>query len=193
MKRYIRQLLCVVTLLCMLPTSALAASLAPGHAMYRELDTTLIADAGHAALINAVSGNSISTVIHMTASNGMEVISFSAYGQDEWGCPFEYWGEFYLGTGKPYTRAKNTAQSVLQEDPLYTAVNLLNLWDDPSLYSGTIQPDDIYSIRCDGLVEYCYEYCDIMIDSYNISDPTELDTHPIRTPRTQMNLMTPVQ
>lgn len=50
---------------------------------------------------------------------------------------------------------KSMAQSLITENILYTPLQQLKTASNPSNY---IQPSEITSIRCDGVVEYCYEY-----------------------------------
>ncbi len=68
-------------------------------------------------------------------------------------------------------------------DISYTAGDALNYDDsNPNFYY--IQPDEVTDIRCDGIVEYCYEYYGIPvwamnqdISHYDISSPSFVNEH----------------
>ncbi|WP_432406577.1 hypothetical protein [Wukongibacter sp. M2B1] len=78
---------------------------------------------------------------------------------------------------------RETASDLTMQAISYTFLNLLEYDDDPGTY---INPSEIDKLRCDGVVEYCYEWNNVMIRDGDISKTSLVDDHsPLIGPRGQ--------
>lgn len=78
---------------------------------------------------------------------------------------------------------RETAADLTMQAISYTCVNLLEYEDNPGTY---ISPSEIDKLRCDGVVEYCYEWNNVMIRDGDISKTSLVDDHsPLIGPRGQ--------
>lgn len=78
---------------------------------------------------------------------------------------------------------RETAADLTTQAISYTFINLLEYEDNPGTY---ISPSEIDKLRCDGVVEYCYEWNNVMIRDGDISKTSLVDDHsPLIGPRGQ--------
>ena len=169
-----------------------------GYAVYR--DGAILGVDWHAALMDEPSKNNYKPILHMANS----------LGPVEWGT----WEEFmdkttntYKGTYKPAGSVADeskemvvaTGRRLRNEAITYRVVGQLGY--DASVYDkypNRVEPSDITNIRCDGVVEYCYEYNYIRLygsdANWNIALPkkSNYDEHQLAyiTPRKQTEIMT---
>lgn len=187
--------LAALALALLLQTAALAA--APGYACYREKAFTPTAAAGHAGIVDAVSGTTATYVIqHPGAIIGtvyLQRISLASFK----GSSGEYYGEYYI-PGTPtatYNNIVSMARALNNRGNVQYVMNsyLMTIYPVNQLGSRILQ-EDIYAMRCDGLTEYCYEYNNVKLCGgttvWNISIPSQFSGHGTYLPTTQMGKMT---
>lgn len=126
-----------------------------GDAVYRKLTATSWAgwDYNHAALFSGQSGGNkrcIQALFGTTAKDGSFTSSFTGYGSD-------YYGAYTL-SNKTLTFDQRkaimaTAQLIDAANISYTYFSAL----DPITSSRPVAISNIDNLRCDGVVEYCYE------------------------------------
>lgn len=154
-----------------------------GYAVYRDLTfwPSLLTGDWHAGIMNKEYSTEVNCVIDMPGSNSSIV---------ERGWSAFLGGEPYRGTYKPKSNLLShhdriavvaMARILKTKDISYTFDKQLDA--DLSTATTKIQPDDITKIRCDGLIEYCYEYYGYRIFGsdtlWDISKPSQsnLDHH----------------
>lgn len=167
--------LCVCALIfAIIAVPSEAATGKQGYAVYR--DGVLGPVNWHAGIMDKASKDDIYPVIH-SAGSGHNV----AYGS---------WDEFmnvsencsFVGYYRPVSQnptstqrdAVNAVARQLAADFIgYTIGAQIAYDEDSSTTKAVVQPSDIESMRCDGVVEYCYEYNNIRIygddGNWNIS------------------------
>lgn len=112
----------------------------------------------------------------------MQYDTFTTFLTDKNGEVHKDKGEFYLSTVSQSTAYDifYTAHDLTNESIAYTFSPMLRT----SKSSGTIEPSDITKIRCDGVVEYCYEYNGVRLQGlssdnlWNISTVQGAENHP---------------
>ena len=162
-----------------------------GYAVFRK--GVLTGLAGHSGLMISPSSTAAYPVME-AYSNGMRKASWNTFMDS---LPTSnYWGTY--GPKVSITSSKRdlvvgTANNLYSEYPGYTFGAPLgypaSLFGNAKLY-----PSDIVNVRCDGVVEYSYEYnlCQIFGTSYwNISIPSinSINTHSTMSPLGQNNSM----
>ena len=169
MNRKILSVLCIFTLILAVTMPSQAATGYQGYAIYR--DGVLGPVNWHGGLMDKPSKDDIYPVIHI--------------GGPDYQVEYVWWHEFTDGT-EDYPYSKNSFMgyyrpvsqnptSAQRDAVVATARQLASNFID---YCGTeqmhydetssttktyVQPSDIDTIRCDGVVEYCYEYNNIRI------------------------------
>lgn len=148
-------------MIMMLIVQAFGASGDIGYAVYRDGVDILSVHEWHAAIINRNTKTNSRYVIHANKKYAVD------YGD---------WDDFLHGVGntssdneaKGIYRPRNgitaserdavveTARDLVAADIPYTFAGMMGYAIDDS--RNTIEPNEIGSIRCDGVVEYCYEY-----------------------------------
>lgn len=161
MKKNIRQIALCVVLICAFTVQAFAASGNVGYAVYRDGVDIAWVNEWHAAMINKTSKTNSRYVVHANLGSDAD------YGD---------WDDFLHGVGN--TSSNNEAQGVYrpkagitsaQRDVVVETARDLVAEGIPYTFAGMmgysldesrdiIQPDEIAALRCDGVVEYCYEY-----------------------------------
>lgn len=169
-KKICFMMLVIVVYLSVFAFNSYAAVGLEGYAVYR--DGVIGQYTWHAGLMNAAQPNMVSAVVHAVNGDDEKVM----YGS---------WSDFLDGNNFKGVYAPKTAMTSNQRD-LVTAMgerlvdenityNLATqLRHSSTVGSGEkIEPDKIISMRCDGVVEYCYEYYNIRIygsdQKWNIS------------------------
>jgi len=114
-------------------------------------------DLDHAALFAGVSSDNILKIIHV--QDIIDVVCDDDLSNMKNYQGKQYWGSYNLkNKSLSFSDRKDiisTARELRDENLTYTWGDCLN----PFIGTlGTIDPWDIFDIRCDGLVEYCFEY-----------------------------------
>lgn len=164
-----------------------------GYAIYRDGVGAWEFDAWHAGIITEANSTkeSITSIVH---HSGEGVVGSVNYNTFENGNNFK---GVYRKTTSTTTRGSivRTADQLTTEAIAYTFTSLLT-YRDGMLSNSLIHPEDITGIRCDGVVEYCYEYNNVIIRAGSIATPSGADTHnaasQIYIPRHQASMMTVV-
>lgn len=181
-----------------LSITASAASNAQGYAVYR--DGANINPDWHSGYIYSSNFNSSNTVIHVDnqGDNLINYVSISTFIDNQ-----NFYG-FYI----PHKFAASTTQiaNTIRNNVIETARQLQERTKDDLVYNltnqvwykndsnnnGKVDIDEITSMRCDGLIEYCYEANGALIYDGNIStyDTSIRNAHTAIniTPRTQATL-----
>lgn len=87
-----------------------------------------------------------------------------------------------------------TARELVSQNIQYVFLNRMDVFDIiAAKKEGVIKPTNVKSLRCDGLVEYCYSYNGLPIQ-INISDPYDLqyDSPVYYNPKTQAQSLTKI-
>ena len=191
-------LLCALLLMATCLPSLAAAK---GHAVYRALNSVGGSFFGHGGVVSAVSGGTPTYVIHAPGSNEspytVTEVTLSTFKGDG----LDYYSAYYMPgySSSVYAKILNYARQLDDYDVPYIFVNQMTC----NLTGGlcTIEVEDITKIRCDGVIEYCYERAGIELlgrfanNAYywNISDKVHYIWHMSsdHSPQTQRALMTP--
>lgn len=168
-------------------TGARGAKNRLGNALYRDGVSSLGVEIDwHAGLVGHASGPSYQSgewVIHHPGGSAVvQYDTFKTFLTDKNGKVHNDMGEFYLSTVSQSTAYDifYTAHDLTNESIAYTFSPMLRT----SKSSGTIEPSDITKIRCDGVVEYCYEYNGVRLQGlssdnlWNISTVQGAEYHP---------------
>lgn len=134
-----------------------------GDPVYRDLGVGAIEYMGHAAIFSGVDSSDTDYVIVMDATFGIYG-SIHEIELSEMIGSYTYWGAFQSTNLESRPDTFSERQTIIQhaneldtEDPGYTLGGVYCI--DPKLgWDTQIQPDEVDDIRCDGVVEYCYEY-----------------------------------
>ncbi|MCU0782576.1 MAG: leucine-rich repeat protein [Verrucomicrobia bacterium] len=127
-----------------------------GDAVYRKLYFPIGPNYNHAGLFAGQSGGvkrciEADTLTGDTTKDNSFSGSFSGYGSD-------YYGAYTLDYGTPSFSDRKTimatAKQVADAYIYYTYINAL----DPITSTRPVTTANIDNLRCDGVVEYCYEY-----------------------------------
>lgn len=158
-----------------------------GNALYRDGVGSLGVEIDwHAGLVGHASGpfyQSGEWVIHHPGGSAVvQYDTFTTFLTDKNGEVHKDKGEFYLSTVSQSTAYDifYTAHDLTNESIAYTFSPMLRT----SKSYGTIEPSDITKIRCDGVVEYCYEYNGVRLQGlssdnlWNISTVQGAENHP---------------
>lgn len=158
-----------------------------GNVLYRDGVSSLGVEIDwHAGLVGHASGpfyQSGEWVIHHPGGSAVvQYDTFTTFLTDKNGDVHNDMGEFYLSTVSQSTAYDifYTAHDLTNEAIAYTFSPMLRA----SKSSGTIEPSDITKIRCDGVVEYCYEYNGVRLQGlssdnlWNISTVQGAEYHP---------------
>ena len=143
---------------------------------------------GHTAFFSGMDADHILRVV--------EVCSLSyAVHDNTWDVvndnpDYEYWGVFTPNnvemTFQKRKDVMNTAVWLIGEDigyPVFPDLDLLRHTDNPG---ERIEPNEITDLRCDGLIEYAFEYNDIMIwgengtsnpQNFDVCNPANVEAH----------------
>lgn len=172
-----------------------------GYAVYRELSwiTNIFVNNWHAGFMNKPYANNSNSIIHASGLNDIvEKTSWNGFID----------GEPYYGLYRPKQSITDNqrisvialARELETKDIGYIATHQIQatLWPDRT----KIEPDAIVSLRCDGLVEYCYEYYGIRIfgsdslwdisvsSAENLAHHNHTDVRPRRQAQEYMTLIT---
>jgi len=167
-----------------------------GHAIFRELGLLGAGRFGHTGVVTNLSGGEPSRIVHATQdANGITAVDFDGF-MDADNNNYEYYGTYY----KPSTASHLLSAIVVYANDLdlynieYTFYVQMNHND---VYSSTlIYPDEISAMRCDGVVEYCYELAGIRLlgpdSAWNISNRSHYPIHRSisASPADQMDVLT---
>lgn len=162
-----------------LSSQAMAASVVQGYAVHR--DGAFFGTTWHAGIMDQPSASASKPVTHIGGTNGdyRPKSGISSVGRDN---------------------VVAQARKLTTENIGYTA--FAQIAYDPNSTNTWVSPSMVYSIRCDRVVEYCFEYCGYRIygsDSrWDISRVSQanLDEHSVNyiTPKSQaQSYMTKVQ
>lgn len=176
----------------MLSFSSYAATGLEGFAIHR--DGAFLGTTWHAGLMDEAQPNMSLSVTH--AGQSKDTVIYGSWSDFLNGNTFK--GFYAPKTGISLTGRDNVkamGRRLISENILYTPLAQLN--NKPGV-STWIFPDDISAIRCDGVVEYCYEYYGYRIygsdSKWDISRNGNQAHHALAsvTPKTQAeNYMTP--
>lgn len=130
-----------------------------GDPLYRENGINTYEELGHAGLYYGIDATETNRIIHMTGPGNLITDDDDLNALLE---EYEYWGAYGSSINdKPQTFAQR--QAIVQaadeldtRDPDYTFTDCLV---PESGWGVKIEPDEVDEIRCDGVVEFCYEYC----------------------------------
>lgn len=172
-----------------------------GYAVYRELGlvTNILVNDWHAGFLNKPYANNSNSIIHANGLNDIvQTTSWSGFID----------GEPYYGVYRPKQEITDTqriavialARELETKNIGYIATHQIQatLWPERT----KIEPDAIVSLRCDGLIEYCYEYYGIRIygsdslwdisvsSTENIAHHNHKDVRPRKQAQEYMNLVT---
>jgi len=135
---------------------------------------------GHAGLYAGINSNHIKRQIAMTGDSKEDAeVRDIAWSNMTSNSDLPYWGTYTLNNHTmSFADRKdviNTAVELTGYDLRYPALGSpLNLWPDALNYysnpGSNIDPYDVDRIRCDGVVEYCYEWNDLMVWGKNGSN-----------------------
>ena len=159
---------------CLLISTS-AASNAQGYAIYR--DGAGINPDWHSGFIYSSNFNSSNTVIHVDNQGNhlINYVSLSTFidNQDFYGYYIPY--KFAASSTQIANTIKNNVletarqlQERTKDDLVYNLTNQVWYKTD-SNSNGKVDIDEITSMRCDGLIEYCYEANGALIYGGNIS------------------------
>ena len=197
------------TLIAILLTVSLALNAfaaAIGHAVYRDLDSNndFLRDQGHAGIVYQCSGSTPAIIIHhpggfLLESSHIEKVTFNEFKYPDSNTALNYYGSYYRPGATVYTQIVTLADTLCENYNItYVFNRQLSLKWSVNTIVDRIEPVDILSIRCDGLVEYCYEYHGIQLlgssTHWNISNPDHYTSHVgllSHTPKAQRDLLTP--
>jgi len=136
-----------------------------GDPLYRELGWPGIGQLDHAALFAGISSGNVPKIIQAMDWD-LSVINEAKLSEMTDSPGEQYWGSYNL---KDQTLSFSDRKDImataieLKDDCLVTYA----FWDCLNPYvwviGGTIDPNEIWNIRCDGLVEYCYEYNEFLV------------------------------
>lgn len=149
-------------------TSSTENMWAKGYALYR--NGAILGTTWHGGIMNQNIISYSNSIIHIGGIGGPVTtcnLSIFEDGKDFMG--------YYLPnrslTASQLTSVVNTARQLLNNDIGYNLYNQINY--DEDAVGTKVSPDEIKSIRCDGVVEYCYEYNNIRVygsdSNWNIS------------------------
>lgn len=153
--------------------------------------------AGHAGLMVGASSYAAQAVVEANL-NGVEIVNWDTFMANL--AASNFWGVYEPNSGISNSGRDlvvGTAYNLNTFHPGYTAAAPIaypaSLFGKAKLY-----PSDIVNIRCDGVVEYSYEYNSYKIFGnlhWNISIPSQnsIADHTLETPLAQLNKMTLVQ
>lgn len=144
----------VLALLALSSLSSHAASGLEGYAIHR--DGAFFGTTWHAGIMDEAHQKINLPVTH-AGPNLLDTITYASWADFIDGNNF---AGYYLpktaidSAGR--TKVRNLARKLVAETILYTPVQQINYSASSSVV--WIEPEHITSMRCDGLVEYCYEY-----------------------------------
>ncbi len=106
-------------------------------------------------------------------------VDFCSYGfdnEDDFLGENDFMGVFAADdcTSNDLNYIRETASELTMQAISYTFFSLLEYKDNPGTY---INPSEIDKLRCDGVVEYCYEWNNVMIRDGDISKTSLVDDH----------------
>ena len=168
MKRIVSILCALAVLVTVFSHPAEAATGMQGYAAYRDGVAVI---QWHAAIMDKASSNDIYPVIHARGSNYN--VQYGHWYEFMDGLPdYPYSNNNFIG----YYRPKQVMSSAQRDQVTATARSLAAdfigyiVWGQINYDDGynpnnktTVGVNDIISMRCDGVVEYCYEFNDIRI------------------------------
>ncbi|HWQ51712.1 MAG TPA: hypothetical protein VN369_07915 [Terriglobales bacterium] len=174
-----------------------------GYAAYRDKAFIGGQYSGHAGIVDMVTTDGRPVFYTHHPGTGtltwVNATTFQAPGQ----CT--YYGEFYkpgYGASK-YADIADLAYDLYYDYSIYYVATCQMTLTTPatSIPTAKIEPQYVYEMRCDGLVEYCYEYYGIELLSttaggvsyWNISNKAHYDIHiesPTHRPMTQKDKLT---
>jgi len=135
-----------------------------GDPVYREASLGPYSDLDHAALFAGISSDNVAKIIHVqllapVVRDGNLSDDMSNYTGKQ------YWGSYNLNNR---TLSFSDRKSIMSTAITLKDENLYYTWGDCLNPIGGdigswITPSEVYSIRCDGLVEYCYEWNDFHV------------------------------
>ena len=190
-------LLCALLLMLCLPAFAAAR----GHAVYRALNSVGGATFGHGGVVSAVSGGAPTYVIHAPGNTvspyTVTEVTISTFKGDG----LDYYGTYCMPGTSTATYSNILVLAELLDDYNVPYVFTHQMDHEHVGSAGSILPKEITYIRCDGVIEYCYEYYDVELLGrtvnglyyWDISNPLDYIYHAsvTFTPQTQRALMTP--
>jgi hypothetical protein len=129
-----------------------------GDPVYRDFGIWPVEAYGHAAIFYGVDYSDVDKVIHMDGSNIAETSLQNMIGNKV------YWGAYQSTNSSHRPDQFSERSTIIEYADALKSVNPDFPWlgadcINPVANWGTImQPDEVDEIRCDGVVEYCYEY-----------------------------------
>ena len=128
-----------------------------GDPVYREADLWIFSSLDHVALFAGIDPSGEERIVHVQNWDHVVVNDYLTNITDY---PNKtYWGAYTLDyTGLDFAARKGvmgTAADLVGRDIDYTWAEAMT-WTSGA--SGSIGPDEIAAFRCDGLIEYCYEW-----------------------------------
>lgn len=138
-----------------------------GYAVYRDgVGVNGVIDFWHAAIMQQPSADYTQPIIHHPGPN-------SYVKRDSWTNFMA--GQNFQGVYRhPNKTAFNYAQESIVDLARRLAAENIEYKLTAQIEYGTphgewVEPEDIFAIRCDGVVEYCYEYCGLRVHGDNNS------------------------
>ena len=139
--------------------------------LYRQLGIPFFENIGHAALYAGMDPNDNHKILEIQLFTGIREFTLESMSSD---VNLGYWGAYNSKIqNRPTTFADrqtiiNTAIVLDALDPGYPFLAAAALV--PEWFWGTrIEPDEINELRCDGLVEYAYEYNEFPVWGKNLA------------------------
>ena len=195
LKRIISVSCALTMLLCLFISPANAATGWQGYAVYRDgVGSAGVNIDWHTAIMDKAASTDVRPVVHAIGPGNNVTI-------DTW-ASFMGGNNTFMGYGRPrstnMTSAQRdavtaTARQMAADFIGYTALLQLNYPDSNPNSKPYVQVSDILSARCDGVVEYCYEYNNIRvyggdtkwdISKWNIVN-RDWHSHVLITPKSQ--------
>jgi len=171
----------VLALFLTLALNSQAFAAAVGYACYRDKDSGQAPQFNpwHAGLVSVVNGSAISKVIHHPGSGVLVEVTFANFIN---GLPDR--GYFFRSgvSGPMLSNINARAKELLNMGNVkYTLFSLVSI-NQSATSLAWIEPKHVSFVRCDGLVEFCYEYYGIRLQgassNWCIADPNHHGSHP---------------
>lgn len=169
-----------------------------GYAVYRDLELTSLN--WHGGVMNRPNASYYNSVIEATNGSYVRTASWATFRGSS---SLSFHGVYRPAGGITSTQRDNVVQManrLVSENITYTLPSPM-AYPIGLIISGApkVEPSDIVGLRCDGVIEYCYEYYGCKIyggtATWNISLPIQnnLSAHSAMTPKGQASKMTLVQ
>lgn len=143
--------LTIIALCFVVSSTVIAATGSQGYAVYR--NGAVLNPDWHAGVMYAPSSSSTDSVVHSDLGKKVSIVDWTSFMSQQ----------LFIGVYKPNAYISNAgrdsivtmAKALADDDIGYTFIAQIDYF----VYGGgKVLPGDIYQLRCDGVVEYCYEY-----------------------------------